>query len=540
MEEMEHPDHDLPCADLDELQRCHLCHSRSRHAARIRHFHVGCKNRPVHLPRHIPCALATNFSTVLAFRFLGGLSSAGGSVTLGMVADMWGPDEHHYALNFVVAASVGGSVVAPIFGGFIGQYLEWTWVFWIALILGAITQAIHMCVPETRTDVLMDKEAQRMRRSGENVWGPNEIRGTVWQRLNFRHCLQLIWRPYKMLLTEPIVGFLSLLSGFSDALIFTGLDSFSMVLDKWDFTLVQKGLSFSPLLISYVLTWGSFQIIYRRDWYLVKSGAKFTPEHRLWWLCYLVPFSSIGLFGFAWCSLGPLHVHWIAPLLFTGCIGIANYAIYMATIDYSTASYGDFAASATGGNGFCRDFLAGLAALYTTPFYSNIATGTNFQLVIPTLILSAVAVLLSIPVYVFYVKGEYFRKRSKLAMELEREREEVGGAAKPQPLMNEAHKPVLVEEKADMVEKSRNECCTQASKRGEAKEKPAEQFLSTDGKACDRHVAAPRGRARRTTSSQDLQICAVDHAVLAKIGPKKTIPPICIAKLPAVNRSSSK
>ena len=40
----------------------------------------------------IPCALSKNFSTILAFRGLGGLSSAGGSVTLGMVADMWEPN----------------------------------------------------------------------------------------------------------------------------------------------------------------------------------------------------------------------------------------------------------------------------------------------------------------------------------------------------------------------------------------------------------------------------------------------------------------
>ena len=45
-------------------------------------------------------------------------------------------------------------------------------------------------------------------------------------------------------------------------------------------------------------------------------------------------------------------------------IGIANFAIYGATIDYLIASYGPYSASATGGNGFCRDFLAGIAALY--------------------------------------------------------------------------------------------------------------------------------------------------------------------------------
>jgi MFS family permease len=36
----------------------------------------------------LPVALAPNFGAVVVGRFLGGISSAGGSVTLGMVADM--------------------------------------------------------------------------------------------------------------------------------------------------------------------------------------------------------------------------------------------------------------------------------------------------------------------------------------------------------------------------------------------------------------------------------------------------------------------
>ena len=127
------------------------------------------------------------------------------------------------------------------------------------------------------------------------------------------------------------------------------------------------------------------------------------------------------MFGFG--SLGP-PIHWIVPLLGTSLIGIANFAIYMATIDYMIAAYGPFAASATGGNGFCRDFLAGIAALYTRPLYTNIEHGTKWQLPIPTLILCAVGVLLCVPVFVFYFWGEWFRKRSPYAQELENEREE--------------------------------------------------------------------------------------------------------------------
>jgi hypothetical protein len=46
----------------------------------------------------IPVGIAPNFGTVLAFRCLGGLSTAGGSVTLGMVADMWEADTQQYAV----------------------------------------------------------------------------------------------------------------------------------------------------------------------------------------------------------------------------------------------------------------------------------------------------------------------------------------------------------------------------------------------------------------------------------------------------------
>jgi hypothetical protein len=49
-----------------------------------------------------------------------------------------------------------------------------------------------------------------------------------------------------------------------------------------------------------------------------------------------------------------------------------QYAIYQSSIDYQTAAYGPYAASATGGNDLARDFMAGVAAMYSTPLYKNI------------------------------------------------------------------------------------------------------------------------------------------------------------------------
>lgn len=66
--------------------------------------------------------MAPNYGSMIVARFLGGLSSAGGSVTLGMVADMWDADTQQYAVAYVVWSSVGGSALGPIIGGFLQQF----------------------------------------------------------------------------------------------------------------------------------------------------------------------------------------------------------------------------------------------------------------------------------------------------------------------------------------------------------------------------------------------------------------------------------
>lgn len=76
----------------------------------------------------LPVALAPNMGAVIAGRALGGLSTAGGSVTLGMVADLWEPENQQYAVAYVVFSSVGGSILGPIFGGFLEKYANWRYV----------------------------------------------------------------------------------------------------------------------------------------------------------------------------------------------------------------------------------------------------------------------------------------------------------------------------------------------------------------------------------------------------------------------------
>lgn len=366
--------------------------------------------------------LAPNYGSIVVARLLGGLSLAGGSVTLSITADMWESKDQGYAVCFVVFSSVAGGTLGPIFGGLMKDHLEWQWNFWIQLILGGVVQILHFFfATETRTSLLMDREAKRRRETREDIgiYGPSEINK---HKLTIKEILGIWRRPFEMFLREPIVLLLSLFSGFSDALIFIFMESFSLVYKQWNFTSTQSGLAFIPIVIGYLIAYLIHYPDIRRQMFLVKSQGEDSrlAERRLLLLLFLAPLLTIGIMGFAWTSMGPHYNPWIVPMIFQVLIGIANFSIYMSTIDYMIAAYGPYSASATGGNGFARDFLAGVSNMYAVPLYENIGGKRHLQW--GSTLLGCLSIGVTIPIYIFYWKGPQIRKRSKFAQTLAADR----------------------------------------------------------------------------------------------------------------------
>lgn len=282
-------------------------------------------------------------------------------------------------------------------------------------------------MPESRSTILIDREAKRRRKSGEdpNCYGPNELKKP---RVSLKEAGKIWLRPFEMFVREPIVLCLSLLSGFSDALIFTFLESFTIVYgDNFSFGTLAIAWAFIPINLAYFFTYFAYWPWFVRDDTIRKEKGPdaLVPERRLKWLLWLAPFEPIGLFGFAWTSMGPPRTHWIAPMIFSFLVGVANYAIYFSSVDYMIASYGVYSASATGGNAFARDFLAGIAAMYATPLYQNL--GQEYAVEYATTILACLSCLIVVPIYVFYWKGPVIRERSKFAATLAADRKAHGG-----------------------------------------------------------------------------------------------------------------
>ncbi|KAI2619821.1 MFS general substrate transporter [Hypomontagnella submonticulosa] len=376
----------------------------------------------------IPVALAKyhrSFAVIILGRTFGGLFSAGGSVTLGVVADMFNSDSQQHPLAFIVLSSVGGSIVGPIVGGFVEEHLDWTWTIWIQLIVGVFVQVLHLLfAAETRSTVLIDRYAKTVRDSrfeetGERiqVFGPNESK--TWRDYLVPEDLFSIWtRPFQMFFRESIVLVLSLLSGFSDALIFMQIQSFGRVFKTWDFSDVQTGLAFISIGLSYLLAYLLFiPVISRnrrlREKFPLSEHAQY--ESRLWWLLYTAPCLPIGLIIFAWTTTP--EAHWVCPMVGAALIGIANYTIYMTTIDYMVAAYGPYSASATGGNGFARDFLAGILTWVAAPYYDAFEQ-YSLGLQTANTVLAVISLFLVVATYVIYQKGPIMRKRSPFAQSL--------------------------------------------------------------------------------------------------------------------------
>lgn len=380
----------------------------------------------------------------------GGLSTAGGSVTLGLIADLYQPDEQQWPLAFIVLASCIGTSIGGVIGGpiqacksnqaffseetsaslrsidtFLAADLSWHWFFYIQLIFGAAVQLIHLFTPECRSTILIDKEAKRRRKAqpGLEVYGPNELK---MPRISLSEAVKIWARPFEMFVREPIVLSLSLLSGFSDALIFIFLEGFTTVYAAWDFGVLECAWAVIPINVAYFLTYLIYlPWIYRYTRTRQKKGEDFEAERRMKILLFLAPLEPIGLIGFAWTSLGPPRVHWIAPMIFSLLIGMANYAIYFSSVDYMLAAYGVYSASACGGNAFARDFLAGISAMFAVPMYEGI--GNEYPTEWASTILAILSCMVVIPVYIFYWKGPVIRKKSKFAQALAEDRKPLGG-----------------------------------------------------------------------------------------------------------------
>jgi len=83
-------------------------------------------------------ALTTDLTALIAARVFQAVGAGALiPISIAMVGDLFPPGERGVPLGIMGASAEAGGVIGPLWGGLIIRYLDWPWVFWINIPLGA-------------------------------------------------------------------------------------------------------------------------------------------------------------------------------------------------------------------------------------------------------------------------------------------------------------------------------------------------------------------------------------------------------------------
>lgn len=139
-------------------------------------------------------------------------------------------------------------------------------------------------------------------------------------------------------------------------------------------------------------------------------NGEMKPEYRLPPMvpgAFIIP---VGLFLYGWTAAK--HIHWIVPIIGTGCVGLGLLATFLPVSTYLIDAYPLHAASATAASTILRSLVGALLPLAGGSMYQTLGLGWGNSL------LAFIAVALCPIPIVFYRYGEKIRKHPKFQVRL--------------------------------------------------------------------------------------------------------------------------
>ncbi|KAL6714512.1 hypothetical protein ACLMJK_007937 [Lecanora helva] len=237
----------------------------------------------------IPCAVAQNIATELVARFVDGMAgSAFLSVAGGTVGDMFARDKLQAPMMIFTASPFIGPPIGPIIAGFINQYTNWRWTFYVLIIWSVVILGlIAVLVPETYHPVVLRHKAIKLRKQtgDERYKAPIEI----MQRSIMQTVLRSCYRPFLLLTLEPMCLNLCLFSALLLGILYLFFGAFEIVFaDNHHFELWQISLTFSGLLVGQLIAIATDSLWRKNYVRLIRNREKHggepggsEPEYRL-------------------------------------------------------------------------------------------------------------------------------------------------------------------------------------------------------------------------------------------------------------------
>lgn len=178
----------------------------------------------------IGTATAKDVQTIMLTRFFAGFFAASPlSVVPAIFADLYSNQYRGIAIAIFAMAVFVGPFASPFTGGFITMsYLGWRWTMYISAIMGFLAFALlAFFFKETYVPAVLREKAGILRRQTRN-WGIHAKQDEV--ELDFKELITNNFsRPFRMLLTEPIVFLVTLYMSFIYGLMYALLGAYPVV-----------------------------------------------------------------------------------------------------------------------------------------------------------------------------------------------------------------------------------------------------------------------------------------------------------------------
>lgn len=223
--------------------------------------------------------------------------------------------------------------MGPFIGGFVTQHGGWKWAQYTFTIFTVVSYIPVFFLEETYLKIIMARRKQKEKHAtAEADDKPKPAASTLLLGVVFITLL----RPMKMLLTEPIVTFLSLYVAFNFAVVFSFFASIPYVFEGvYGFNRGETGLVFLAIGIGCTLSIPTMiyldKIKYQPVWRQYQQdgrGQAVAPELRLWAAMFGSLGMPVALFWFAWTARD--SVHWIVPIIALVPFGWGNLNIYVS------------------------------------------------------------------------------------------------------------------------------------------------------------------------------------------------------------------
>lgn len=359
----------------------------------------------------VPTALADDFNTLVALRFLQGFFGspclATGGATL---QDIYSLLELPYVLSLWALAATCGPAIGPIISGFSVTAMNWRWSLWEMLWLnGPIFLALFFFLPETSSATILLRRAQRLRAltGNNNLKSQSEI-----DQANLTASAiasEALWRPFQLMLLDPSIAFTAVYTAIIYGIFYSFFEAFPLVyIDVYGFNLGEMGLTFLSVTIGVFLSLAFYwTYVYKLvNPEIIKHGMG-APERRLVPALVVTFFVPVGLFLFGWTARS--DIHWIVSCIGIVITTIGIFLIIQCIFLYLPLSYPQYAASLFAGNDFTRSALAAGSIHFSYPMFHNLGVDKGVTL------LAGLTIGCSAGVYVLYFFGERLRAKSRFA-----------------------------------------------------------------------------------------------------------------------------